>query len=124
VGIFQSRVSTISLHGCGTCGGSNLQDPTEEEDEEEEEEGEEEEEEKKKRRRRRNRRRRKEEKEEKKKTKRRKEEEEEERLRLQNNLSLGSDSVADLYIDIILFPSLKPGRKKLLGPPDGIDARS
>jgi hypothetical protein len=43
-GNFQSRVSTISLHGCGTSGGDSLRDLTEEEEEEEEEEDEEEEE--------------------------------------------------------------------------------
>jgi hypothetical protein len=42
-GNFQSRVSTISLHGCGTPGDDSLRGPTEVE--EEEEEGEEEEEE-------------------------------------------------------------------------------
>jgi hypothetical protein len=34
---FQSRVSTISLNGCGTSEGIRLQGPTEEEEEEEEE---------------------------------------------------------------------------------------
>jgi hypothetical protein len=38
-GNFQSRVHTISLHGCSTSGGTSHRGPIEEEEEEEEREG-------------------------------------------------------------------------------------